>query len=169
MENKTKSLEDYKNEVLKVYEKFYLNPLFGDGKIKKDLLEGLVKGFDSVSGRYDLSDNQLEDSKEYKFLTRKFADSDLQCRQINGLHMAGISSPIDLVKKVYEENFFERIGPKQNPQDGYFQFIARFRNIGRRSIDSIINYLRENDFDFSKEYAEKVVNMANMVGGEKND
>lgn len=63
----TKAFDEYKQRVASEYEKVFLTPQFGEGTIKKNLLEGLVSTLDNFSVVEKKEDNlpNLEEPFNY--------------------------------------------------------------------------------------------------------
>ena len=68
----TREFEDYKKKVASEYEKKYLSPQFGEGKIKQNLLEALVSTLDNFSiPEKAPKDTEKIDEFDYSHLTNK--------------------------------------------------------------------------------------------------
>jgi len=121
---KTEKLETYMKGVINHYEKKCLTPLFGEGKVKETLLEGLVESLEENYKKFP----------EIKRFVKKLDFHEIEKymgRQniVNALKSNGIETYEDL------ESF------------GTFGLL-KLRGLGRNSYDKFMAYLSEKGFSF---------------------
>jgi hypothetical protein len=163
--------EKYKNSVKEKFEKDYLIPQLGEGKVKEGLLEGLLKtldGFEFVEKRIvkDIKDQSdysyLKKPIDYDKLRNNSLSQNTYTRAVSLLRHFGTESLLDLIKAInYSKKWSpsrERIWNKNTGQKAYSEILrVSTRDFGKHTLNAIIGYMKEEGFDFSKKYFNEIM------------
>jgi hypothetical protein len=156
--------EKYKKEVLSHYNENYLIPNVREGGVRNSLLEGLVKSLDLFKGgnSENMDDRFLDVPFKIENLSQyEIAGSGSAARAINALSSKGIDCPLNLKNKfidTFENQPFPRYLKNKSPEERYKAFLVNFvRNLGSKSVNVLINYLKDGGFDFPQGPERKMI------------
>lgn len=173
----TKPFDDYKQKVVSEYERVYLKPQFGEGTIKKGLLEGLVSTLNNFSEPTFLHPNVEKKDRNSREINYSHLEKPINYEKMliieydKGLNGCAkriknifrnieVETPLDIIKLVYKGDKASGGYRDWQTYDGkevYKKILGHWRQFGGKSADVLMDYLESEGFDFSKEYAEKVM------------
>ncbi len=159
-----KAFDEYKQKVAQEFERVYLSPQFGEGTIKKNLLEGLVSTLDNfsvVEKKESVDYPNLEEPFNYSkicHIARETGHGSCSKRVKNFLEIQEIKKPSDLIKSLflYGRDKYDNNWRMNDGKILYRNALLKYNNFGDNSIGILVDYLESEGFDFSKEYAERV-------------
>lgn len=166
MKSMEKPFDEYKQKVAQEFERVYLTPHFGEGTIKKNLLEGLVSTLDNFSIVNKKEDNEPNLQEPFNYskichIARETGHGRCSKKVMDFLKIQEIKTPSDLIKNLF---LYSREGSQSNNwemNDGKELYVNalsnHYKNFGDNSIGILMDYLDSEGFDFSKEYAEKIL------------
>ena len=148
--------KDILPNILNEYEKNVLQIELGKGNLKTRLMNNLEKSVlkkiskDSKQGNHLVS---LENPIDYNFINKQ----PIKERIKNCLNARKIKTYADLIEYCYEFYFKNDRQQEWKDKITYEKNLNRIHNMGEKSVGILIRHLKSINFDFSEEYAKKVV------------
>lgn len=170
----TKEFEDYKKKITTEYEKKFLSPQLGEGKVKENLLEGLVSTLNNFSiSKEEKTKSENSQKVDYSHLQEKIDMNKLynlefkkglngSAKRIENIFMAAeFENILEMVEFVYIHGDAKKEYGTWKMYDGKELYkkvlVNTLRQLGNKTSDLLMDYLESENFNFSKEYAEKVM------------
>ena len=147
-------MKRYFEKAIKSYEKVLVKEL-GDGKLKIRLLNKLetILTKKSRGSQNDLFNNPLDYDSLLETNPNQ-RNHNLYVRIQNALKGDGIKDTNTLTKACYKH--YRNKGRSWKNEKTYSFYLNHLRNLGDKSIETLISHLKSINFDFSKESARKV-------------
>lgn len=147
------------NTVLKEYKKGMLIKELGDGELKKRILNKLEE---TLLGKHqdniqdDFLDTKINSDEIQRMYENENNYFEIGVRTYNGLRFGDMETYRDLVKFCYRKR------KNKLSKENYLTPLLKLRNLGKASKNEVMEHLESINFDFSHEYAKKVVEQSKM-------